>query len=107
MVDWLASQAIGMEYSDHSSKFSKIKTQPAAHASAPSSQPPATKPPAPAPSKPQGEEVVLDLESPEFVEALHQLADLLNVPRDDSPEAMLRQAKALPRLFHRPERCHP
>ena len=85
VADWLASYAIGMEYSDKADKLCKVQTQQKpAHVASPQVQPKAD-------NKPAGVDVEMNVDSPEFQEALHKLADLLKVPRDDSPEAMLRQ----------------
>jgi len=87
VADWLASYAIGMEYSDRASKLSKIiapRLAPAAPTHAPAAAA------APAQAKESLPEIELDAESPEFVEALHKLAATLGVPEDDSAEAMVR-----------------
>ena len=74
-----------MEYSDKADKLCKVQTQQKpAHVASPQVQPKAD-------NKPAGVDVEMNVDSPEFQEALHKLADLLKVPRDDSPEAMLRQ----------------
>jgi hypothetical protein len=75
-----------MEYSDKADKLCKVQTQvnPAHVASPQKAQPKAD-------SKPEGVDVQMNVDSPEFQEVLHKLADLLKVPKDDSPEAMLRQ----------------
>lgn len=78
VTDWLLSHAIGKEYSDRADKLSKIVEAPKvalAAAKAQKGQETAQRPPSPAVEAP-GEikpSIILDADSPEFVQALHKV----------------------------------
>ena len=83
VLDWLLSYAIGMEYSDRADDLQKFQCEAAddkhekgiiTEGDVGSSD----------------QEIELDLDSPEFKLNLGDLAECLNIPKDDSTEAMLR-----------------
>jgi hypothetical protein len=83
VLDWLLSYAIGIEYSDRVEELQQIQPPPAEFGSSESSVVCKEKP------------IELDVDSADFKSNLHELAECLGVPKDDSIEAMLRACAAV------------
>ena len=97
--DWLLSYAVGLEYSDRADTLQKIvdppkkKTTPSPGPTAPSPASAAHTSPA---ARQAGEvQIDLDVDTPDFRQALEELADILGLPHNDSSEAMVRACAAV------------
>ena len=81
VLDWLLSYAIGMEYSDRADELQKIEVksvEPCIGAGTRSVD------------LVNEDLIEVDIDSPEFKQNLNILAEALDIPKDDSVEAMLR-----------------
>ncbi len=97
--DWLLSYAVGLEYSDRADALQKI-VEPPQKKSAPTPGPTNRSPASAAHTTPAARQagevqIDLDVDTPDFRQALEELADILGLPHNDSSEAMVRACAAV------------